>query len=195
MGHPGQVRAQSAVLLDLISRLLESPLTMLTGSMVYKQVGGVVPFYKGITLEELGGKGVRWPERPEAEKLIQAPFPEAELEMPPERPDGVTLGTVRPLWACRETEHAPMLRFLAPRQRAELAPEDARRLGLSSGEVVEVSVEDGGSVRAEVALRTGIPPGSIFLLETARDDSATQLTNGAPRVVQVEARTPVGSEA
>jgi NADH-quinone oxidoreductase subunit G len=194
VGHPGQVRAQWSVLLELISCLLDSPLTMLPDAMVQKQVREAVPFYKGITLDELGGKGVRWQEREEASQLAQTPLPEAPLETPPPLGDGMRLGTVRPLWACRETEHAPVLRFLRPRQRAELAPEDARRLGLSSGDEVEVSV-DGASVRAEVALRTGLPPGSVFLLETTGEDSATQLTNGAPRTVRVEALTAVGASS
>jgi NADH-quinone oxidoreductase subunit G len=168
---------------------------MLSAAMVYERLCESVPFYEGIGLDEIGGRGVRWPEHDAAGRLPESPLPEAPPETPPDLAEGgLRLGTVRPLWSCRETEHAPVLRFLAPRQRAELAPEDARRMGLSSGDVVEVSVEGGPSVRAEVALLTGTPPGSVFLVETTGDDSATQLTNGAPRVVQVEALAPLRSE-
>jgi NADH-quinone oxidoreductase subunit G len=35
--------------------------------MASQQLFDAVPFYAGLTLEEIGGKGVRWQERPEAE--------------------------------------------------------------------------------------------------------------------------------
>jgi NADH-quinone oxidoreductase subunit G len=34
--------------------------------MASQQLFDAVPFYSGLTLEEIGGKGVRWQERPEA---------------------------------------------------------------------------------------------------------------------------------
>ena len=30
--------------------------------MAFKQLAAAVPFYAGLTLEEIGGRGVRWPE-------------------------------------------------------------------------------------------------------------------------------------
>ena len=37
--------------------------TSLTGSMASQQLFDAVPFYAGLTLEEIGGRGVRWQER------------------------------------------------------------------------------------------------------------------------------------
>ena len=91
------------------------------------------------------------------------------------------------LWAGSVAEHAPSLRFLAPVQRAELAPADAERLGVSSGDEVEVSA-DGQRVRATVALRQAVQPGSVFLVAGTAENNATALTNGAPRTVEI-ART------
>ena len=34
--------------------------------MASQQLFDAVPFYAGLTLEEIGGKGVRWQERPQA---------------------------------------------------------------------------------------------------------------------------------
>jgi NADH-quinone oxidoreductase subunit G len=34
--------------------------------MTSQQLFDAVPFYAGLTLEEIGGKGVRWQERPAA---------------------------------------------------------------------------------------------------------------------------------
>jgi anaerobic selenocysteine-containing dehydrogenase len=82
------------------------------------------------------------------------------------------------------SEHSPSLRFLTPEQRAELAPSDARRIGVTSGDEVEVTA-DGRSVRARVALRQGVQPGSVFLVAGTDRDNATALTNGVPRTVEI----------
>ncbi len=41
-------------------------LRVLTSSMAFSQLVAAVPFYEGLTLEQVGGRGVRWPERPQA---------------------------------------------------------------------------------------------------------------------------------
>jgi NADH-quinone oxidoreductase subunit G len=154
-----------------------------------------VPFYTGIDLEAIGGTGVRWQTAGAADKLPAAELPTGHLASPPELPEGLRLGLTHSIWADPVTEHAPSLRFLAPEQRAELAPSDAKRIGVQSGDRVEVAV-DGASVQATVALRQGIQPGSVFLLAGTLRDNATALANGSPRVVDVrriesEQRSPL----
>ena len=180
----GEVRPQWAVLAEVEARLRDEPVRLLTAPMVTDELREAVPFYGGITLAEIGGKGVRWQERDAASALAGEELPDSPLETPPELADGLRLGTAPSLWSGKVSEHAPILRFLAPRQRAELAVEDAQRLGIASGDVVEVSV-DGRSVRATAALREALPAGSMFLVEATAEHSATALTNGAPRVVEV----------
>jgi NADH-quinone oxidoreductase subunit G len=143
-----------------------------------------IPFYRGLTLDEVGGRGIRWQERDAADHVPQTPLPEAGVALPPEPPEGLKLGTARSLWAGRVTEHSPSLRFLSPDQLAEMSPEDAERLGISSGDEIEVAV-NGTSVRARVALRSAVPAGNLFLLEGTHDDNATALLNGMPRTVEV----------
>ena len=187
IGKPGEVRAQSQVLQDLISSLLGSEF-QLSVPAVFNQITGTVPFYGGLTYEEIGGRGLRWQERDEVSKLEQTPLPGTDLETPPDLPapagGGLLLGTAPSLWACRETDHAPALRFLAPHQRVELSAEDARERGIRSGEVVEVA-HNGTSVRAVAALRSAVPPGAVFMLEGTGQDNATELTNGETRTVEV----------
>jgi NADH-quinone oxidoreductase subunit G len=184
VGHPGSVRPEWSVLLELAAELMGTPLSLLTEPMVTRALSMSVPFYAGITLDEIGGRGVRWQERDAASKLPEAELPDAPLETPPEPVEGMRLGTVPSLWSGREGEHAPVLRFLAPRQRAELSPEDAGRLGIRPGDEVEVSV-NGTSVRATAALRSAVPAGSLFLVEGIGEHSATALTGGEPRAVEV----------
>ncbi len=38
-------------------------LDVLSGAMASQQLFDAVPFYEGLTLEEIGGRGVRWQER------------------------------------------------------------------------------------------------------------------------------------
>jgi NADH-quinone oxidoreductase subunit G len=61
-GKFGSTLAGWQVLADLASRL-DLDLGVLTGSMASQQLFDAVPFYAGLTLEEIGGRGVRWQER------------------------------------------------------------------------------------------------------------------------------------
>jgi NADH-quinone oxidoreductase subunit G len=187
IGKPGEVRAQAQVLQDLISSLLGSEF-QLSVPAVFNQITGTVPFYGGLTYEEIGGRGLRWQDRDEAGRLAQSPLPPLELDTPPELEapagGGLRLGTVPSLWACRETDHAPSLRFLAPFQRVELSVADARERDIRPGELVEVAY-NGTSVQATAALRSAVPAGTVFMLEGTGEANATTLTNGEPRTVEV----------
>jgi NADH-quinone oxidoreductase subunit G len=184
IGRPGEVRPQGQVLLELISDLSGARFDLSGPAVFERLLAGTVPFYSGLTYEEIGGRGVRWQDREAAGKLPQTRLPPTELETPPDLPDGLRLGTAASLWAGRETDHAPVLRFLAPHQRAELSAADAHRLGIGPGDDVEVAV-NGTSVHAVAALREALPPGSVFLTEGTSQDNANALTNGAPRTVEV----------
>jgi NADH-quinone oxidoreductase subunit G len=181
--RPGEVRSQVDVLLELMGRLTGSPL-QLGGSDVFAQMTSAIPFYGELTLEEIGGRGVRWQDRAEAGRLPQSPLPSLELEQPPEPPATMRLGTVPSLWTGRETDHAPSLRFLAPSQRVELSERDARELGVAHGDEVEVA-SDGRSVRGVAVLRAAQPAGSVFLTEGTSEQNATALVNGKPTTVEL----------
>jgi NADH-quinone oxidoreductase subunit G len=66
VAHPGATRAQWQTIAELAARI-GLDLQVLTGPMASLQLFDAVPFYAGLTLDEIGGKGVRWQERPEAE--------------------------------------------------------------------------------------------------------------------------------
>jgi NADH-quinone oxidoreductase subunit G len=183
VGRPAGVRAQTDVLLQLVSELSGAPFR-LQAAQLTRLMTDTVPFYRGLTLEEIGGRGIRWQDRDAAGQLAQTPLPEARTELPPELPGGLRLGTARSLWSDRVTDHAPSMRFLAPHQRAELSAEDAERLGIAPGDEVEVAA-DGVSVRARAVLRSRLPAGSVILTEGTAEDNATALMNGAPRSVEV----------
>ena len=147
-----------------------------TGAQVSRRLFEAVPFYAGLTLEEIGGRGVRWVER---EEFVSPDWEAATLEIPQAAPaptDGkLRLGTYRPLWAAKEVDLSPALHFIRARQVAELSPADAAALGINEGDRVEVG--NGTRVRAQVKLRDAIPAGSVFLAEGTREDNANVLTH------------------
>jgi NADH-quinone oxidoreductase subunit G len=176
--HPGAVRAEWQVLADLCARAGVQTRT-LTGGMAFTQLAAQVPFYAGITLDEIGGRGVRWPERnaglwPQGE---QGPF---GLEMPPYAPTpngALRLGTYRSIWTSPEVEMSPALKFLAARQVIELNPGDAARLGVGHGERVALGA-DGRRVVGTAHLRSDAPAGTAFAQTGTRDESAASLPGG-----------------
>ncbi|MDW5593736.1 NADH-quinone oxidoreductase subunit NuoG [Conexibacter stalactiti] len=186
IGRPGSVRAEWQVLADVAKRV-GLDVGALTGPMVTRQVVAAVPFYAGLSLEEIGGKGVRWQEREAAASAPAAPagpFDGGEPLAAP-RPNGaLRLGTYRSIWAAPEVEASPALKFLSAKQQAEISPVDADRLGLDNGAKVSVSAGD-ASVLAKVFVRGNVPAGTVFLAEATAEQSATELLGEEPRLVEV----------
>ena len=171
IGHPGSTRSEWSVIAE-VSRRLGHDLGVLTGPMVTAQVAQAVPFYAGLTLDEIGGTGVRWQAREAA-----AAFPEHGLETPAHaEPPAVSaqangrlrLGTFRSIWNATEVKVSPALRFLHPKPQLEISPVDAQRLELFQGDRVIVG-SDGKTVDATVTLRDATPEGSVFIETNAID--------------------------
>jgi anaerobic selenocysteine-containing dehydrogenase len=71
-------------------------------------------------------------------------------------------------------EYSPSLRFLASGEKAWLSVEDARRLGVNSGDEVELSV-NGDRLSAIAIVRTGVPAGSVFLSPPANVEGPVEV--------------------
>jgi NADH-quinone oxidoreductase subunit G len=281
IGHPDAVRAGWWVLAELCKRVgLDTG--VLTSAMAFAQLVETVPFYRGLTLDELAGRGVRWPEREEASGLPAAasvrsvpnmetdptitgalpaasapappggpppaasapappggpaaasapappggppaasapappggpppaassapappggPPPAASAPAPPSthhdapengassEPEGggngaLRLGRYRPIWADPQVEISPALQYTIARQQLELSPEDAQRLGISSGQTIEV-VQNGTRLTGTAQVRSGVPVGTAFLAEGIASESANALTEAT-----IEVRKP-----
>jgi NADH-quinone oxidoreductase subunit G len=163
-------------------------LRVLTGSMASSQLFAAVPFYEGITLDAIGGRGLRWPAHDSAARLESAPWEPVKLDVPPAAAgthDGaLRLGTFRSLWSSKEVDVSPALRFLRPRQVVELSPSDAERLGVNEGDRVQVGC-NGTRVRGPVRLRSAVPLGSVFLAEATVEEPANALTGALVEVQRV----------
>ncbi len=138
--HTGEVRPVWSVLAELCQAAGVALPTSSNGSgpglslpEVSAAVAAAVPFYAGVTLDEIGGRGVRWQDRDAASAAPAQDMPSGPLDTPADLPAGLRLGAAPALFASPAVAHSPSLRFLAPRQRAELSPDDAARLGHRSG--------------------------------------------------------------
>ena len=80
----------------------------------------------------------------------------------------------RSIWAAPEVEASPALKFLHPRQRVELAPGDAARLGIAQGERLVVG-PDGQSVSGVAYIRAGALEGTVSLETAIPQDGANHL--------------------
>jgi NADH-quinone oxidoreductase subunit G len=173
LGHAREVRPGWQVLAELCERA-GAGTGALTAPMVTALVAEAVPFYDGITLDEVGGLGVRWQERGAASSLPVEQPPEGPLEQPPAAPAGLRLAAAPTLWSGEEIRRSPSLRFLEPRPHVELSVEDARRLGVANGAEVELAV-NGDLLEATAAVRTGVPAGSAFLSGAELPDGAVEV--------------------
>jgi len=167
IAHPGETRAGWWILSELAKRL-GVDVRVLTGPMASTQLFAAVPFYAGLSLDLIGGKGLRWPAEASAAAAWPAPaaVPGAPAVPAPAAGDDASrlrLGTYRSIWAGPEVAASPALHFLRARTRVELSPHDAQRLGLFDGDKVAIGDGDGPAVDATVSLRAAIPAGSAFL--------------------------------
>jgi len=182
--HPGEVRASWQVLVE-IAKATGVETGILTGGMAFQQLTKAVPFYAGLTLEAIGGRGVRWPETDAAAAMPAgaAPAP-AKVQATEPAPSGkLLLGTYRSIWASPEVEISPALAFTVAEQLVELAPQDAAALGIEHGAAVQVA-QNGTRLAGRAAIRTGVPAGTAFLAAGIAENSANALTESIVEVVK-----------
>ena len=180
LGHAGEVRPGWRVLEDLCERV-GAGTGVLTAPMVTARLIEAVPFYAGITLDEIGGLGVRWADREGAAEALGAEdLPTQALPDPPAAGDGLRVVVAPTLWTGPETEHSPSLRFLASGARAEISVEDAGRAGVDNGDEVRLQAAD-EAVVAIAAVRTGVPQGSVFLIGAQLPEGPVELSTADAR--------------
>jgi NADH-quinone oxidoreductase subunit G len=175
VGHFGEVRAEWRVLATLAERL-GTAIAPPTARALSEELFDEVSFYNGLTLEELAGRGVRWPEgQAGAAAEGEAQTPKRKLRKPLRASPGkLLLAGYRSIWASPEVAASPALEFAVPRQRVELCPADAQALRVRHDEAVIVS--DGEhEIRARVVLREATPSGRAFLERELDADGANVL--------------------
>jgi NADH-quinone oxidoreductase subunit G len=199
--NPGNARPTWTVLVELAA-LLGDETGIDSAGEALAAIAQDVPFYAGITEEEIGGLGIRWEERPAAEAFPEVPGESSRHEARdvPTSHVGTSggaartsaaptngalqIGTYRDLWAAEVTDRSPALRFLRPSQTLEVSPADAERLGIAGADQVDVR-QNGTSLRARVAIRERVRPGTAFLVD-GLGDGAGALARQAVEVSATE---------
>ena len=191
IGRPGDVARRVAGPRRAVAARSGTDLGVLTGAMAHAQLFEAVPFYAGLTLEEIGGRGVRWPEREQAAAHPAgepAPFDARPTRPPPRPPTArLRLGTLPlDLGGARGRRLAGAE---VPRARASASssrPPTRSALGIAQGDRVERRRRTARSVSGD--RRTCAPPrppGIASSCETAIGaDSASALDGPARRGAQ-----------
>jgi NADH-quinone oxidoreductase subunit G len=122
IARSGEVRAGWQVISELALRL-GLDLDVLSAAMASRKLFEAVPFYAGLTLEQIAGRGVRWQER-EAAKNFPAGASVGDEPPALSENDGSPIALeqarevagFRSVWDAPEVEFSPALEFLYPRQ-------------------------------------------------------------------------------
>jgi NADH-quinone oxidoreductase subunit G len=131
-----EMRAEWRVIAELALRL-GLDLDVLTGAMASQRLFESVPFYAGLTLEQIGGRGVRWQEREAASAYPRAGAHEIggaggeQLAPPP--PDAAELAGWRSLWDAPEVDASPALEFASVRANGAARGDGAARGSATGG--------------------------------------------------------------
>jgi NADH-quinone oxidoreductase subunit G len=135
IGRQGETRPEWSVIAEL-ARRCDLELEVLSGPMASRRLFDAIPFYAGLSLEEIGGRGVRWQEREAV-----AAFPEPPASAPTESAAtagtpsaaGVNGGSIPvgeySIWDAPEVEFSPSLKFLYRRAEREAEPVGAAVAG------------------------------------------------------------------
>jgi NADH-quinone oxidoreductase subunit G len=189
IAHPGDVRPGWRVIAELGEACGLDQSGVRRSADVFEQLIAAVPFYAGLTLEQIGGTGVRWPATDAASALPSGDRSStavggAEAAPAPAATNGrLTFGTYRPLWASPEVEISPALQYLVPHQSVELSPADASLRGIVDGEQVVVA-QNGTRLTATAVIRSNVPDGSAFLADGIAEGNANALTERLIEVVR-----------
>jgi len=114
IARPGEVRAGWQVLTELALRLGHD-LDVPSGGAASRMLFEAVPFYAGLTLERISGRGLRWQELDGA-GAFPAAAPGGAPAPAPGGENAAELAGYRSVWDAPEVEHSPALEFLFPRR-------------------------------------------------------------------------------
>ncbi len=181
--RPDGVRSGWWVLAQLGSRLGDRT-ALHTAGMVHGEVISDVPFYAGITLDDIGGRGVRWPATPAAAHWPKGTSNLAATGEPTAvpSPNGtLRLARAGSLWRGAEVSASPALRFLVPSADARLSPADAERLGLADGAPATLVV-DGVEALFTARLDSRVAPGTVVAQAGVPGGGADELPLGPVEV-------------
>jgi len=188
---PGQARPDWQIICDLATRM-GYPMHYDHPGQIMDEIARLTPIYGGISYERLERESLQWPcptpDHPGTAYLHKGRFSRGlgrfhptPFKEPVEMPDDdypFLLSTGRVLYHFHTTTmtgQSDGLAELYPGGDIQVNPDDARRLGVKHGELVEVASRR-GAVRAKALLTERVPPGMVYMPFHFREAPANVLT-------------------
>jgi formate dehydrogenase major subunit len=189
---PGECRDDWWIINEL-SRRMGHDMGYTSAAQIFEEIRSLVPQYAGITYERIDKVGLQWPcpteDHPGTQYLHKDGFTRGkglmrgiEYEAPAELTSEeypLLLSTGRMLYHYNiMTRHSKALDTLRPNELMEINPEDAERLGIANGDLVEVSSRR-GAIKVEALVTDKVPPGIGFMTFHYEESPVNELTNSA----------------
>ncbi len=191
---PGEAKADWEIISD-ISTKMGYPMKYASAKDIFDEIIKVTPSYAGITYERLENEGIQWPcptaDHPGTKFLHKDRFSRGlglfsaiEYIPPAEWPDKeypLFLSTGRVLYHYHTgtmtiRSQGPSERY--PESLVEINPAEAKKLGISDGQMVKVTSRR-GSVQAKAQITQKSVPGTIFMNFHFAEAAVNLLTNPA----------------
>jgi NADH-quinone oxidoreductase subunit G len=212
--RPGDIRPNWGVLAEL-SLALGHDTGVVSQPSALAAIADAVPFYAGITDEEIGGRGTRWQDRPAASRLPRAtgddsPGPHSRgvpgESSPASRQSSGGTSDSGSIGTPREGEPSDPGSLVLGTYRdlwagavTELNPplsflRPRQRVEISLADAERLGLKNGDAVRvgqnetsveARVAIKERLQEGVCFLIEGTAEDNANGLLNGGPVAVEI----------
>lgn len=190
----GAARPDGEIICDLAARM-GYPMAYWSPAQVMDEIARLTPSYGGVSYARLEGDGLQWPcptpDHPGTPILHVTGFPRGRGRMhgvtylpPDERPDAefpLVLTTGRVLYQYHSrtmTGRSPGLDALRAEPEVEVAPQDAERLRIQTGDRVRL-VSRRGAVEVKATVTERVVPGLVFLPFHYAQGAANLLTNPA----------------
>ncbi len=190
----GEARVDWEIIQDLSNRLGYS-MNYETVEEIFKEIAQLTPSYGGMSYDRLQGDGLCWPcpspDHPGTPYLHKDRFARGkglfhaiDYRPPAEVPDDeypfwLTTGRAYMHYHTGTmTRNSPHLHREMPEAVLEMHPEDAKRFGVSDGDVVRVSSRR-GSITTKIQVTDRIGKGVLFMPFHFAESAANVLTNTA----------------
>jgi formate dehydrogenase alpha subunit len=191
---PGEARNDWEILCDLAGRM-RYPMGYRSAAQIMEEIATLTPIYGGIAFDRLETVGLQWPcpnrQHPGTKYLHtdrfargKGKFHAVAFKRPAETPGAefpFVLSTGRQLYQFHTgtmTRKSRAIRQVSPTGYVEVHADDAKRLGIADGQMVEVSTRR-GRVTTPARVTTGIEKGWLFMPFHFCEGPANALTQDA----------------
>ncbi len=189
---PGEARQDWEILCEIATRMGYA-MSYDNGEEIFNEIASVTPSYKGINWERIDKKGIHWPcpdESHEGTPILHTTqftrgkgmFHAIDHQPPAETPDEeypYILTTGRVIYHYHTgtmTMKSDGLNTLSPECFVEISAGDARKIGLDTGDMVDVASRR-GKITAKLKVSSKAVDGTIFIPFHFANAAANELTN------------------